>query len=566
MQATDKAYIKPSQRLALAALKNSKQLEEDGAKILDRAEAKVQQAPINKDLPPTPPPLPVRPSPAPPVAPHDTRGPKVTSHAVPDLEILETSSTVSSQTLVNQAEDGSDHGFICIGGQDGAGGAAQTPPKAQTAKASDAPILLMDDADADADASVAEKMDASGDIIMADSPATPQVMVEDKIAKALDDSSVTGTDQQDVEEVMGNIIGHLRAAIKATGEDPEINAQTDPVMDLFFWTSASYSRKNSEANFRRTLNPNRWVTAFPDESGATISLMQALDRNFQRELIKEDEARYERFSSIVKLPPILHIHIQRSTRGGGKNMAPVVIPEVLYLDRFMDSPAGSDLLKKRQRSWDLSERLRSLSGPDNEAEKSGPENADLDMVKDYDKCTIDEFIKDDTPDDMEDDGYTVINGPMKSLFEMYDIPLAPPPPKQDRDMGMTRQTIKEALDPVAADELAQKSKSTEEANRRELDGLFEDMKSEKYRLHAVICHAGQSGRSGHYWVWIYDFEKGVWRKYNDSDVTEQRNTEEVMETLSTRGEPYYLAYVRDDEIARMVNIPARASAPEVMSN
>ncbi len=79
------------------------------------------------------------------------------------------------------------------------------------------------------------------------SSSAPEATVEQKIAKALDDSSVSGTDQQDVEEVMGNIIGHLRAAIKATGEDVEINAQTDPVMDLFFWTSASYSRKRGGA-------------------------------------------------------------------------------------------------------------------------------------------------------------------------------------------------------------------------------------------------------------------------------------------------------------------------------
>ncbi len=318
-----------------------------------------------------------------------------------------------------------------------------------------------------------------------------------------------------------------------------------------------------ERAFRRTLNTNRWVTAFPDEGGATIGLMQALDRNFQRELIKEDEATYERFSSVVKLPPILHIHIQRTTRDGGKNMAPIEIPEALYLDRFMDGPAGGDLFKKRQRGWDLSERLRSLKGTDGGGELQMPhmDDPELDIVKDYNKCVIDQFMNDDTPEGVEDDGFTIINDELTALFEAHDITPPHTPPAQDEDMGVTRQTLKEALNPAVAEAFAKRSEDSEEAYRRELEELFADMQKEKYRLHAVICHAGQTGRSGHYWVWIFDFEKDVWRKYNDSDVTEQANTGEVMQTLSSRGEPYYLAYVRDDAVSAMVDIPYRGPGP-----
>jgi len=563
LETTDKAAAKPTQSLALAALKNPKQLEDDGAKILARPATQTQQqASLEKDLPP-PPPLPARPSRAPPVPPRRASEPKVTVSAVSETDPAETSSTVSSQTLVNQIEDGSDQSYVNVTSRDGR---VATPPEPDMPQGKGAPGKSSSQSDIHVDDSVdtsalpTEGRGESSDAVMLDANTSPAetATVEQKIARALNDSSVTGTDQQDVEEVMGNIISHLRAAIKATGEDSEINVQTDPVMDMFFWTSASYFRKRGEREFRRTLNPNRWVTAFPDEDGATIPLLQALDRNFQRELIKENEATYERFSSIVKLPPILHIHIQRTTRGGGKNSTPIEIPEVLYLDRFMDAGMSSALFKKRQRSWDLYERLRSLNGPDGEVKEPGPDDAEPSTVRAYDDWVVDDFLKQDGSVDDEDDGFTIIDDSIKALLAANGVPLPAPLSGPDQDMGVTQQTIRDALHPEEARKLNEASGAySEESHRKELDGLFGDMQKQKYRLHAVICHAGQTGRSGHYWVWIYDFEKGVWRKYNDSVVTEQPSTQLVMETLSTRGEPYYLAYVKDEDVAKMVEIPTR---------
>jgi ubiquitin carboxyl-terminal hydrolase 25/28 len=63
--------------------------------------------------------------------------------------------------------------------------------------------------------------------------------------------------------------------------------------------------------------------------------------------------------------------------------------------------------------------------------------------------------------------------------------------------------------------------------------------------------------SGHYWVWIYDFEQDVWRKYNDSSVEVKRSTAEVLAILSTSGEPYFLCYVRDEDKEKFVDVPRR---------
>jgi len=567
LRTTTSRAVKPPQSLALVALKNSNQLEDDGLKLLKK---EASQKNRDKGLPAAPPPLPVRSSPAPPVPPRPSQGPNVTVNAITDPEAAETSSTVSSQTLVNQADDGSDPGYVSVTKPPGTAvnGLAAGQSKETAIDIDTDMVDLVGTGDnepghkGEGDAGEgSSKVDGSGDTIMTDAAAAePAVTVEQKIAKALNDESTVGTDQQDVEEVMGNIIGHLRSSIKATGEDRDLDVQLDPVMDLFFWISATYSRKNGEAEFRRIeRTPNRWVTAYPDENGQVITLLQALDRNFQRELIQEGEDRYERFSSIVRLPPILHIHIQRSTKGQGKNNTAIAIPEVLCLDRFLDAEEGSALFQKRMRSWNVSERLRSLDGADGadgEAVKMTEEQLFTEALALYDGGGGTDAQTRQNEDLEEVDGFTLIASGVLALAGQQDVSL---PPASDVEMDARDVAIKNGAHPDGEGGAVQWER-VKAAFREELDGMFAEDHNEAYRLHAVICHAGSTGRSGHYWVWIFDFEKRVWRKYNDSSVTEEADADKVLAQLSAAGEPYYLAYVRADQIQQMVNIPVREEA------
>lgn len=58
---------------------------------------------------------------------------------------------------------------------------------------------------------------------------------------------------------------------------------------------------------------------------------------------------------------------------------------------------------------------------------------------------------------------------------------------------------------------------------------------------------------GHYYLFIYDFEKNTWRKYNDSDVTEVPKSE-VLNNRDVRNPPtpYFLVYVHDGFKDRLV--------------
>lgn len=84
--------------------------------------------------------------------------------------------------------------------------------------------------------------------------------------------------------------------------------------------------------------------------------------------------------------------------------------------------------------------------------------------------------------------------------------------------------------------------------------LFAEYKHLAYRLYAVFMHHG-SVEFGHYYIYIYDFEKDIWRKYNDNDVREVQDPAEIFG--NQQGEnpptPYFLVYVNDNMKDRLVN-------------
>lgn len=72
---------------------------------------------------------------------------------------------------------------------------------------------------------------------------------------------------------------------------------------------------------------------------------------------------------------------------------------------------------------------------------------------------------------------------------------------------------------------------------------FTDLRKHGYRIHSVFIHRG-SVSFGHYWIYIYDFQKRLFRKYNDQYVTEVLDEAEVfkhsVEPGSSPPTPYFL--------------------------
>lgn len=93
-----------------------------------------------------------------------------------------------------------------------------------------------------------------------------------------------------------------------------------------------------------------------------------------------------------------------------------------------------------------------------------------------------------------------------------------------------------------------------ESTKSKISHQFDDYKALPYRLYAVFIHHG-SVNFGHYWIYIFDFKKNVWRKYNDTYVTEVQNLDEIFKNQEEQNPPtpYFLVYVNDAMKDRLVS-------------
>jgi Ubiquitin carboxyl-terminal hydrolase len=87
------------------------------------------------------------------------------------------------------------------------------------------------------------------------------------------------------------------------------------------------------------------------------------------------------------------------------------------------------------------------------------------------------------------------------------------------------------------------------------------MTNHPYRLHAAFFHRGGAA-GGHYWVYIYDHKKEVWRKYNDDRVSVVDNLNEIFGApdpgnVWASPNPYFLVYVKELEIEKIVETVKR---------
>lgn len=585
LQSSNETAIRPQQRLALAALKTADQLVK--GKPAEAAATAIGPQPnpqaSARDLPP-PPPLPARPSPKPPA---QLTQPTITVNAV--SEHADTASNVSSSTLVDQRDGDADQTYVTISPNPTED---QDIPQVVPAKQR----VALDDEDKDQalgpgdggrGRSVDREQGGSGPsdakisgtdenvtVSVTEAKLEQALTVEEKITGALNDVSVTGTEQQDVEEVMGNILEHLHAAIRPTGTDEHTGKQTDIITEAFYWSSVKQIRtvdtKNTgktQSEFRSVPDLSRWMTAFPAKGGK-IDLYKALDSNFDQEF---QEDGHETYSSITRASPILHVYIQRSQNVDGKlsrNNNVVEIPENLYLDRYMDGASDSDLFKKRQRSWQLKRRLEALDRPPQpepleEKSKEGKDKvneAGYEVI-DANDPAVGLFEKQMMT--IEDEDYVSILTPdLQQVFvHQGNLPDPSQPSGEDVAMGGTTLESLASLSSDACRHLHEFNEEGKERERQELSALFSNMTSVAYRLHAVICHGGGLG-SGHYWVWIYDFGKDVWRSYNDERVEVHADKDKVLSDLNNGASPYYVAYVREDQVERLVKIPERNSAAQ----
>ncbi|KAL3461408.1 hypothetical protein BJX64DRAFT_261027 [Aspergillus heterothallicus] len=332
--------------------------------------------------------------------------------------------------------------------------------------------------------------------------------------------------QQDVTEVINNVLFQSQCAIRplSIAEDGE---QLDQVKDLFYGRAISYILSDKGKRSKEEW----WCDIKIDVASGPRDIYAAIDGAFDIQKVNVEASVAEQYATISKLPPILQIQVQRVQfdavkKRSFKSTHHLDLRETIYLDRYMDT-RHPEILKRREQCWEWKDALRVL-----EARRA-------------------ELLRQEEPDGL--DAANLLSTAKEVLTDLNDL-------KYDEDATEGAIDVDPQLLPEL-DRLSQAARDETERLEREIKNTqtmissqFVDYKHLPYRLYAVFVHHG-SVEFGHYYIYIFDFERNVWRKYNDTYVTEVSNLDEIFKSEDRHNPPtpYFLVYVNDQIKDRLVS-------------
>lgn len=240
----------------------------------------------------------------------------------------------------------------------------------------------------------------------------------------------------------------------------------------------------------------------------------ALDTFFDIGEVHMNGETVQRYPTVTKLPPMLQIYFQRQDFDVQRAESYMIkhhvqLEDVIYMDRYISS-SKPEVQALRQQSWDLKHKVRKLQDKRSRHDVkgkpgvTGPDALDATW----------QFIS-KHGDDLGADQALLDN-----LKTMADL----------------KRTQMEALDKHIAE------------LQTNINRLFAQFEDTPYRLAAIFVHRGDT-KGGHYWIYIRDYTKNTWRRYEDREVRELLDQAEVFAEgdPQIQGAPYFVVYVRDGE-------------------
>jgi ubiquitin carboxyl-terminal hydrolase 25 len=332
--------------------------------------------------------------------------------------------------------------------------------------------------------------------------------------------------QQDVTEVIAHCLFQFSCAMRPTGVDKS-GEQLDEIHDLFFGQNISHVTGGKDGP--TTVQFFNIITRVANEPNDVYA---ALDTEY--DLSVRDNGT-SAFLSITKLPPVFSIALDRvvwdaQAKRPTKLNHHVHIPETIFLDRYLESADGSDLMERRLQTWQLKRELNAITERRKVLETKQANTENLPQLYDQAKMALEHLQS--LPDD----------------------------PRWGPSLGIPLELINKFA--VIADDLRSELDaiiSRVDQLEQQIKEAFVDMRKHPYRLHAAFFHRGSAG-GGHYWVYLYDHKKEVWRSYNDDRVNVIGNLNEIFGKppeansygYTTPSNPYFLVYVKEDLVGRLV--------------
>jgi len=333
--------------------------------------------------------------------------------------------------------------------------------------------------------------------------------------------------QQDVTEVMNHCIIQLSCAMRPTGYDQN-GEQLDEVHDLFFGQQIVHTQPEKEKP-----QPLPFLNIITRVYHQPSDVYAAIDNEYD---LQDAQDGTKAYTSVVRLPPVLSVALDRvswnqEAKRQEKLNHHVEVPETLYMDRYLESQGDTELMQRRQQTWEMKRELATLAARRSLLEEKHGQSKDVPSVLQDAKLVL-EYLA------------TI---PADPISEELNID-----PNITATLGLIVDQARSELEAIRSrmDHLTQQIKEA-----------FVDMRKNPYRLHAAFFHRGGAA-GGHYWVYVFDHKKEVWRKYNDDRVSIVQNRNEIFgkptqDNWGPAPNPYLLIYIQADRIDELAETVKR---------
>lgn len=307
--------------------------------------------------------------------------------------------------------------------------------------------------------------------------------------KTMDEHIEESARQQDAAEVMGNILDLISCAIKGDGflRDGE---QDDIIKNLFFSDVTIVRNTTNKAEKTSELRNHHLISA----GGRDRHLYAALDDDFGLSELEGGDNKYEYIAQAapIQIVNVRRLQFNKEKKQQVRDTAQLSLDDVLYLDRYLEATntlSGDKLLQLRKAQWAKQQELQRLAIRCKELQ-----------VTDIDDTNL--------PDAVEETALFTETFFAEIEQRMNDSLPTPPPEELPKSLHERARQLQAELEEI---------NTTMTQLESDVDTVFKQYHDHGYRLHAIFVHRGGTG-SGHYLIYIKDFQNNTWREYNDETV------------------------------------------------
>lgn len=320
--------------------------------------------------------------------------------------------------------------------------------------------------------------------------------------------------QQDVTECIENVTFQIETALEPERIE-EDGEQYDLIKKLFSGKTKQTIVPLEGDGKKERVSFERFFSLIINVGDHPKDIYDALDNYFSEDVVHLEEGDVKKSLTIAELPEVLQFHVQRVMFDRERLMAYKsleVIPfgETIYLDRYLDTD-DSEIISKRQEVFEWK----------NEMKKLHEEKYSILEVDPQTKLTV----------------VDALNATIKYLNAKV---------LEHSELNIKQETIAALQAQVEVFKIRLQAIHTRlETLQGKVSLQFSTYQKVGYSLFAIFIHRGEASY-GHYWVYIKDPKRNIYRKYNDDTVTEVPLSEVLNFTESNTATPYYMVFVKKE--------------------